>query len=403
MIRALACATCLLAATAVSAAELTAPDAPVKLEIYGTLIANSYRNGTGFFGSDVPLWAVSPADVRADDRELGMTARQSRLGLRVRTPDLGSAKVSGVLEMDFFGSFPNGGQRASFAQARLRHANVKLEWKQASFLAGQDWIVLAPLNPTTLSHFAVVGLASSGNLWLRYPQLRGEAWRPLGAGRLGATAALVRPVAGSDADAPGAFVDAAGAGERSGQPFLQARVFYTRPRQGKVLGLGLSGHYGQESHRLGSGTSVTDHDVDTWALAADLSLPLGTALALQGEAWTGENLDSFQGGINQGVLTRESPRGVEALAGHGGWAQLSLTPPATKKVSFHLAAGVDDPDDDHLGRGARARNRTLLASVLWKPTPQYQAALEYGHVATRWAGLDDNSGSVVNVAFALTF
>jgi hypothetical protein len=401
MIRALAGALLLAAAAAAPAAEVTAPDATVKLDVYGTILANSYLNSTGMFGSDVPLWAVSPSDPRAADDEFGITARQSRLGLRLRTPDLGSAKVSGVLEMDFFGSFPNGGQRASFAQARLRHANVRLEWKQGSFLAGQDWVVLAPLNPTTLSHFAVVGFAASGNLWLRYPQLRGEVWQSVGSGRLGLTAALVRPVAGSDPDAPGAFVDAAGAGERSGTPFVQGRLFYTRPVQARTLGLGLSGHYGQESHRLGTGASVSDHDADSWGVAGDLQLPIGKVLLLQGEAWTGENLDSFQGGINQGVLVHGSE--VAPLSASGGWAQLSLTPPSVKTVSLHLGAGIDDLDEEDLAPGMRARNRSFMGSVIWKPTAQWQAAFEYGHVSTNYAGLGENSGSVVNVAFGLTF
>jgi hypothetical protein len=401
MIRTLACTLLLAAASLATGAELTGPEAPVKLDVYGTILANSYLNSTGMFGSDVPLWAVSPTDVRAGDDEFGITARQSRLGLRVRTPDLGSAKVAGVVEMDFFGSFPNGGQRASFAQARLRHANVRLEWAHASFVAGQDWIVLAPLNPTTLSHFAVVGFASSGNLWLRYPQLRGEVWRGVGGGKAGLTAALVRPVAGSDADAPGAFVDAAGAGERSGTPFVQGRLFFTRPVQGKTLGVGLSGHYGQESHRLGTGASATDHDADSWGVAGDLQVPIGKALLVQGEAWTGENLDSFQGGINQGVLVTGSE--VTPLSARGGWVQLSLAPPSWKTWSLHLGAGIDDLDEEGLPAGMRARNRSLMGSVIWKPTAQWQAALEYGHVSTDYATLGESSGSTLNLAFGLGF
>src|SRR5262249_31761963 len=151
---------------------------------------------------------------------------------------------------------------------------------------------LAPLNPTTLSHFAVAGFAGAGNLWLRYPQLRLDVWGKAGTGRVGLTAGAVRPVGGSDPDTPGASLDAAGAGGRSGQPFWQGRAYYTRPVGQKTLAIGLSGHHGQESYRIG--TAGQNADVDTWAVDGDLQIPLGRWLSIQGELFTGSNLDSFQ-------------------------------------------------------------------------------------------------------------
>lgn len=392
----------LFAAPAAPAAEVTAPDAPVKLDLYGVILANSYWNSSGVVGSDVPLWTVSGTDPRAGDKELGMTARQSRFGLRLTAPDVGSAKLNAVLELDFFGSLPNGGQKASFGQARVRLANLKLDWKNASFTAGQDWIILAPLNPTTLGHFAVVGLAASGNVWLRYPQLRMEVTGKRGEAKLGLTAGLLRPVGGSDPSEAGALIDTAGAGERSGFPFVQARAFYARPMRGKTLGVGLSAHYGKESYKFGT-TAITKDEATTWAAAADFQAPLGDALSVQGEIFTGTNLDSFQGGVNQGVATNDALATATAIDAKGGWVQVSFAPPGHKKLSFHLAYGIDDPDDNALKAGQRAKNSTLMASVFYKPTANFQWALEYSRLNTEYRLGQTNDASILNLAFAFSF
>lgn len=400
--RSLLLAAALLAPAGAPAAELTSPDAPVKLDLYGFILANTYWSSSGVFGSDVPLWAVARTDARAEDQEFGMTARQSRFGLRLKAPDVGKAKLGGVLELDMFGSFPNGGQKASFGQARVRLANMRLEWERASLTAGQDWIILAPLNPTTLSHFAVVGLATSGNIWLRYPQLRLDVFTKRGDAKLGMTAGLVRPVGGSDPSEPGAFVDVAGAGERSGMPFIQGRAFYATPAFGKTLAVGLSGHYGQESYKFGT-TTITTDDATTWAVAGDFQVPLGAALALQGEVFTGTNLDSFQGGVNQGVVASDALATATPIDTKGGWVQLSVTPPGNKKLAFHLTYGMDDPDDDTLRAGQRAQNQTLMASVFYKPTANFQCALEYSRLDTKYRSGEANDASVVNLALAFSF
>ncbi|MBI2840253.1 MAG: hypothetical protein HYX75_18200 [Acidobacteria bacterium] len=392
----------LFAPVLVGAVEITPADSPIKLDLYGVLIANTYWNSSGVFGSDVPLWTVAATDPRAGDKELGMIARQSRFGFKVKGPDVGTAKLSGVFEMDLFGSMPNGGQKASFAQVRVRLANMKLDWGNASFSAGQDWTILAPLNPTSLAHFAVVGLATSGNIWLRYPQVRFEAFAKRGESKFGVTAGMVRPVAGSDPTEPGSFVDVSGAGERSSMPFLQGRAFYTKTLSEKTIAVGVSMHYGKESYKFGT-TTITRKKVDTWAVAADFQIPLGKAVGIQGEIFTGTNLDSFQGGINQGVSVNESAADVVTIDATGGWVQLSVTPPQKKELTFHLTYGTDRPDNELLKAGQRSENSTLMAGLFYKPAASFQTAVEYALINTRYRLGKKNDASVLNVAFAFTF
>lgn len=62
---------------------------------------------------------------------------QSRLTAKITAPDAFGAKLSGVLEADFFGN-----ENAAFTDVngfRLRHAFVKLNWPKTELLTGQYW------------------------------------------------------------------------------------------------------------------------------------------------------------------------------------------------------------------------------------------------------------------------
>lgn len=65
--------------------------------------------------------------------QTGMTAVQSRLSGKITAPDAFGAKVTGLLEGDFFGQ---ANKNYAFG---LRHAWVNLDWGKTSLRAGQDW------------------------------------------------------------------------------------------------------------------------------------------------------------------------------------------------------------------------------------------------------------------------
>jgi hypothetical protein len=325
---------------------------------------------------------------------------------------VGNAKLTGVVEMDFNGGFPASGQAPSFPDMRLRLGYVKLDWGTFFLEAGQDWIVISPLNPVSVSHLAVVGFCTSGNLWLRYPQLRIEASRPIaGGGRAGITAALIRPVGGSDVPAGGTLTDAAGAGERSSIPFTQARAFYTRPLAGKNLSLGLGGHYGKEKPRYSSVTGETstirEATLNSWAVTGDFQIPLGQWFSVQGEFFDGSNLDSFQGGINQGTSFKADnpadPNAITAIDTRGGWVQLSFAPSGTPHLSYHVGYGIDDPDDADLMKGQRTENTAWLATVIYRPSKYFQAGLEYSRMKTKYLQGGTNNADSVQLGVGFYF
>src|SRR5262249_31711860 len=129
---------------------------------------------------DNPQWAL------AGKNEFSFSARQSRFGLKgawVKPPSaLKASEIAAVIEADFYGGFLGHGVAYYLPVPRLRIAKAWVQWKYARFTFGQDWSLLAPLNPDSSLHVAVPGFASSGNLWARMPQMRvdgtvGTQWR----------------------------------------------------------------------------------------------------------------------------------------------------------------------------------------------------------------------------------
>ena len=58
----------------------------------------------------------------------------SRLGVKVKGPNVWGAKMSGTLEGDFFGN-----TEASIGLLRLRHAYASMEWSKTTLIIGQTW------------------------------------------------------------------------------------------------------------------------------------------------------------------------------------------------------------------------------------------------------------------------
>ena len=58
----------------------------------------------------------------------------TRLGVKAKGPDVWGAKVTGVLEGDFFGN-----TEQTIGLLRLRHAYATLDWSKTSITMGQTW------------------------------------------------------------------------------------------------------------------------------------------------------------------------------------------------------------------------------------------------------------------------
>ncbi len=63
----------------------------------------------------------------------------SRLGAKVKGPNVWGAKMSGTLEGDFYGNSESAASGNSIGLFRLRHAYINMDWSKTSVTMGQTW------------------------------------------------------------------------------------------------------------------------------------------------------------------------------------------------------------------------------------------------------------------------
>ncbi len=382
-------------------ATASKPAEPIKVTPYGIAYFNLFSNSDAVNNGDVPLFAAA-----SGPGHLGMTARQSRLGLRVTGAMLGRAKVTGVLEGDFFGGYPTVGIGDNMGVFRLRLANARLDWTKGSLVVGQDWMIFAPVNPLSISSQGIPLFAAGGNMWSRLPQVRGE-WKTK---QVLLQGGLLAPQTG---DFNAAFFYQPGSGALSETPFLQGRAAVTLANfaaSKKVATIGVSGHWGQSRVT----TTAADRTFDSNGIAADWVLPLGTKVTVQGEAFAGSNLGGFQAGIFQGVIADGAivgPAGVPVLDGprgigtKGGWVQ--VTAAVTPTVTVHGGFGTDNPDDEDfltvVRRETRIDNSAISFGFQHKASAQISWGVEYRRLETKYLIAGDKDVSHLNVGFTFTF
>lgn len=349
------------------------------VRIFGTIHTHLFAN------SDNANWLESPnlvGDTPLPDGgggTFGGSLRQTRLGLAVDGPTLGSARTSGVVAMDFFGGIPAFQTGQVMGLPRLLVAYARVEGRKTSLEVGQDHMILAPRDPTSLAASSFPLLFRSGNLYLRVPQVRVE--RALTA-HLRVTGGIVAPVAGDLAGDTYRFVPPALGGERSMRPAAQARLAYEKGdcASTRYAALGISGHYGWERR---AGTLD-----ESWAGAVDFGVRRDR-IGVAGEFYVGDNVDAFGGAL-----------GLDRKAS-GGWAELELY--AHARVSFTAGLGVDAIGSDDRLTLPRRGNRTAFGNVVFSLTPEIQASLEYRWLSTRRGTGDDRTNHHVDWVMTYKF
>lgn len=376
-----------------------------RLTPYGAIYFNAFSNSQAVNNQDVPLFASPTGQGGAS-----ASARQTRLGLRLEGAKVGNAKLSGVIEADFFGGFPNTTIGENFGVVRIRLANARLDWEKTSVTIGQDWTPFAPVNPTSLASAAIPQLAAAGNNWARIPQVRVDHKL---SGSLTVSGAVLAPQTGDHPAASNFFLQP-NSGAASRLPFFQLRVAYAGKNwlgSGKAGSVGFSGHYGRS--RV---IAPSIDDIDSYGLALDWNFPLHKRVTLAGEAFFGRNLAGFQAGVFQGVNTNfsyqpgnlASPAGARGIATKGGWTQVGFTPDLFgDRWSIYGSIGLDDPRDSDLGSvtrlNFRSRNLAYATNTIFKVTPQFWLGGEFRRFETSYLNTGKRFSEHLNLGATYSF
>ncbi len=114
-----------------------------------------------------------------------------------------------------------------------------------------------------------------------------------------------------------------------------------------------------------------------------------------GEGFTGQNTGTYFGG----VLNNNTIDGVNTK---GGFAALWIKPANGVKLAF--GGGMDDPKDEDLVNGNRAKNQTIFGNISLDIVPQVTVGLEVSQWETQYIGDEDPSQSLrAQTSFKLNF
>jgi hypothetical protein len=348
----------------------------VTLKLYGKLELLTYYDTTTPYISDWLAWVDPKGTVNGDEDSFSMSVRGSPIGMHMNWPKMaGGMALNARIEVDFVGGFVTGGSSAYSPLMRLKQGWVSLDSKHVSILAGQHFGIFAPLFPDTANWIA---LGTSGNPWIRLPQVRltvrgaGLQWDVSANRPMGSNEVLTDTVNDHISD-----------GEWSNIPFFMTRLGGQHDLgAGVALGWGVSGVWGREKVKravdpatgklLARGEAGEPHsrNADLWMANVDVKLTT-KYVDVMGEAFTGANLNTFFAGVLQGVAitTTKAENGnpvtynVKSIRTTGGWGQVTVKP--IPDLRIYAGAGIDHPmaSDLALNYNAKAPPRLYNLSA----------------------------------------
>jgi len=357
------------------------------IELYGYIKADAAYDTSHTTTGNYALWVDSDV-LNKDDDEFNMTANQTRLGLRISGPRDVEMETSGVVEVDFYGS----GASENKAKIQMRHAYLKLDWPEDNFniIAGQTSDVISPLNPSTLNYTV---LWDAGNIGYRRPQIRLTKSFPVNSDvNLTFEGALARNI-GREND----LTPATDSGEDSGVPAIQGRTSLSFPCFGyKPTTLGISAHYSKEEYDIS--TNGSNGEFESWSLGLDFTEPVNSWLTIKGELFTGRNLDTYLGGIGQGVNTDKTKSiYYKEIPSTGGWVAASLGP--WDRWRFNVGMGMDDVDSDYVNTDDRILNRSVFGNFIYS----FNKNTELGFELSQWHTERKGQGNADNLRAQMSF
>jgi hypothetical protein len=375
-----------------------------RVRLSGIALLNLFSNRGSSDNQDVPSYAFAP-NPYSSNANVGATLRQSEIGLEVFGPRLAGARTSGTVQADFSGGFPNAPNGVSNGIFRLRTANMRLDWKDASIVVGQDNLFFSPSSPSSFASLSVPAFAYAGNLWGWIPQVRAERRFDLANGKLMLQGAFLDNLTGEPPYTQYGRIPQAG--EQSGQPGYAGRLSWKGKIFGEDLTLGTAGYYSPQNWGFG-------RNVDGWATLTDWDISLTHWVALSGEFFRGRALGGLGGGVGRSVLFAGDPLDpatlVRGLNSIGGWSQLKIK--ATPKLEFNGGFGLDNPfaGDVRMFAAAQSyldpsisRNFASLVNFVYRPRSNLLFSSEYRRLVTSRINNDAYAAGQVNLVMGVLF
>ena len=286
--------------------------------LYGYAGLNIMQDSTQSFGTASGNTIIQHLGTpRGNNLQAQATARDSRLGMRLAPPTLGSIRASVNLEMDFNAPAPIEYTEAnSVTQAglRMRHYYMKVETPIVDFIAGQYHDLFGwggkGFYPSTLAFLGI-----TGEIYHRKPQIR--------LSKILANSAVEFEIAGA-ALAPvqknGGYPDVEAGLRLAFNNWTGARQqAYGQPAVGRAsLGVSGIGRHFEVSEFIEN--PVTTKSGTGYGIAGDVFLPIipatnakdrGNALSLTGEYSIGTGIADMYSDLTGGLLFPALPNSMD--------------------------------------------------------------------------------------------
>jgi hypothetical protein len=183
-------------------------------------------------------------------------------------------------------------------------------------------------------------------------------------------------------------------------PILEGRAAWTIGHHGKgdlPIVAGVSGHIGNTGwDNTTAGTTLFRR---TWSGNVDVRIPITERFGFQAEAFTGENLSAFYGGIGQGI----NPLTLNAIRDQGGWFEFWYY--WLPNLHTHFGYSVDDPNDNDLTFSAvykpKTYNQFFFGNICYDVTKNLLVGFEVSSWKTIYLGQDP--GNAVRSEFVVKY
>ena len=348
------------------------------ISLAGMVLFNAFLNGKYGGGYENPTTATATSGPDTN----GATVAQTVLGFRYQSPKaLWGAQVNGSLFFDFWG----GNGTSLDHTARLRTAEIQLDWTNTSVMVGQDKPLIAPRDPFSLAQVEVSPFTDAGNLWLWRPQARVEERFKFGDDS-GLRAQLSLYQLGETTENNYEYE------QSTAGPALEGRFeFWHRFGEHTRIELAPGFHTAQSTE---NGISVPSRLV-----SFDWFANPWEKIEFSGAFYRGENIAGL-GTIGPGYFEL-GPTLVRPVQAIGGWAQLAWL--ATPKLTFHLISGQSDNQASEVSQGLIYKNQGYAANFVYRLAPNVLLSMEGMQVRTSYVGTGTRLNNHYDLGVAYLF
>lgn len=404
-----------------------------KLQLYGFIKLDAVYNTTGVAHEAGPMAVDNPAGLLPVQKNKGsftMEGRNTRLGFNFTMPEALGAKLTGVIEVDFWGMMPVHGAASNQSMIRMRHAYAKLVWPtETSLLVGQFWsaamVYEVMPNMATFIPMGKCGLLFAREQQVTLGQKVGDKVFNVSLDLSAARVQAGNDTVGAIFPGPnGLQADERGAGEASCIPGFRGKLaFRSAPIDGLSVIAGTTGFYQKEKQPCAAwdhdGDSLFDTDkdgknadstdtanivtrtdmVNSYGFLGFLSV-MYQMVGVSGHAFYGSNMDSFLSIAGTRALTTNvadkvaciEARKVIGLKSIGGWGQLTLDlrklPGFALPFALNGGYGIENILNEYrsVAAGGMVQNSCVFGNVFYYMNQYMSFAFEVSMMESCYKG-----------------